>query len=218
MVTIMTKELTGLIIRVIDYKESSLIVHLLTKEKVESVIAKGVKKINSKLKGYILSYNYVTMYVTDSKIPVLTDILVINQLENIQNNIRKNMYAGQIINMLYKEHYDNNRVYELALKTINYINDNDEEYYYNLFLLKNLHFIGLGLSNDLDKKNVIGFNILEGVIVSKEDNLSTDINKDDTIKIYELYYSKLEDKIEININMLHNFLVKYYELHASIKL
>lgn len=215
----MTKELDGLIIRVIDYKESSLIIHLLTNNKIESIIARGVKKLNSKLKGYILSFNYVKCFISDSKIPILTDILVIDEYKNIQNNIRKNMYAGSLINILYKEQYENMKVYELALKSIKFINDFDEEYYYNLFLLKNLHFMGLGLNVEVNNlKDIIGFNITESKVCYKNDSTSIDLNKEDTIKLIEAYYSKLEEKVDIDLKKLHDFLVSYYLIHASIKI
>ena len=219
MVTIMTKEIVGLIIRVVDYKESSLIIHVLTDKNIESIIARGVKKLNSKMKGYILSYNYVKCYVSDGKIPILTDISVINEYSNIQNNIRKNMYAGQLINMLYKEKYENDKVYELASKTIKFINDSNEEYYYLTFLLKNLYFMGLGLSiNSNEEKELVGFNITESRVSTKSNNLNFDINKDNTISIFNLYFSKLEDVIDIDLIMLNDFLEKYYQVHASIKL
>ena len=125
----MTKEIFGLIIRVIDYKESSQIMHLLTSDKIESIMCRGIKKQTSKLKGYVLSYNYVKCFVTDGKMPILTDILVIESYSNIQNNINKFKYAGLLIKMLYKEKYENNKIYSLALKSIKYINDSNEEYY-----------------------------------------------------------------------------------------
>jgi DNA repair protein RecO len=219
MVTTMTKEITGLIIRVIDYKESSLIMHLLTDDKIESIMCRGIKKQNSKLKGYILSFNYVKCYVTDSKMPILTDILVLNSYRDIQNNLNKFKYAGLTINMLYKEKYENDKIYQLALKTIDFINDRNEEYYYYTFLLKNLFYMGIGLNKaNLDNKNMIGYNISESSIMLSDSNSSIDINKEDTIKLFLLYYSKLEEVIDINLNMLKEFLIKYYFIHASIKL
>lgn len=216
-VTIMTREVVGLILRVVDYKESSVIMHLLTNDKIESIICRGIKKINSKHKGFVLSYNYVKCIITDKTIPTLTDIDLIESYQNIQENINKFKYAGLIINMLYKEKYDNNKIYDLALKTLKYINNDDEEYYYNVFLLKNLHFIGLGLNKD-NINNVIGYNIKESCIITKDSNLSYDINKDDTITIFNLYYAKLEEKVDCNLKMVNDFLKEYYLIHASMKI
>jgi len=215
----MTKEIEGLVIRVIDYKESSQIMYLLTNDSIESIICKGIKKANSKLKGYILSYNYVKCIVTDSKFPTLTDITVINSMINIQNDLNKFKYAGKLINLLYKEKYENNKVFSLALKCLRFINDNDEEYYYNVFLLKNLYFMGIGLnSGNHEIKDVLGYNIAESTIVIKEMNLDIDLNKENTIKLFDIYLSKIDDKININLEEFHNFLKKYYHYHASIKL
>ena len=219
MATTTTNEITGLIIRLVDYKESSYIMHLLTASGIKSIICQGIKKPNSKLKGYILSYNYVKCFITNGKIPILTDILVIEAYDKIQNNFNKNKYAGLTINMLYKEQYENNKVYQLALKTIKFFNDFDEEYYYYTFLLKNLYFMGLGLdSKNYNKDEILGFNIYESNIVSKKDDSYIDINQANTLKIFELYYSKLEDNVDIDLRMLKDFLTKYYEVHASIKL
>ena len=219
MATTMTNEIEGLIIRLIDYKESSVIMHLLTVDGIKSIVCKGIKKESSKLKGYILSYNYVKCYTSNGKIPILTDILVIESFDKIQNDINKNKYAGLTINMLYKEQYENNKVYQLALKTIKFINDYDEEYYYYTFLLKNLYFMGLGLdSKNYNKNEILGFNICESNVVSKKDDSYIDVNQENTLKIFELYYSKLEDNIDINLSMLKEFLIKYYMVHASIKL
>ena len=218
MATTTTNEVTGLIIRLVDYKESSYIMHLLTNKGIVSMICQGIKKPNSKLKGYILSYNYVKCFITNGKIPILTDILVLESYTNIWNNIEKNKYAGLLINMLYKEQYENNKVYELALKSIKFINDNNEEYYYYLFLLKNLYFMGIGLNLNGINDKFIGYNIADSKLIFKDDFISIDLNKDDTIKISNLYYSKLEDIIEVDINMLKRFLKHYYEIHASIKI
>lgn len=219
MVTTMTKEIIGLIIRVINYKESSQIMHLLTDSKIESIMCRGIKKSTSKLKGYILSYNYVKCFVTDGKMPILTDILVIDSYKNIQNNVNKFKYAGLLINMLYKEQYENNKVYALALKSIKFINDSNEEYYYNTFLLKNLYFMGIGLNSGSNNVNdLLGYNIYESNIVTKNDSFNIDINKEDTLKIFETYYSKLEDMVDIKLDMLNDFLKKYYEIHASMKI
>lgn len=215
----MTKDLTGLIIRVIDYKESSLIMHLLTNSGIESIICKGVKKLNSKLKGYILSYNYVTCTITDSKMPILTDISLIESYINIQNNLTKNKYAGLIINMLYKEKYENNKVYELALKSIKYIDSSDEFYYYNLFILKNLFFMGIGLNLDgMDKNDYIGYNINESIISTKTNGLKADINKEELKELVGLYLSKLEEKKECDLLFVNKFLKQYYLIHASMKI
>ena len=192
--------------------------HLLTTDGIISIICQGVKKPNSKFKGYILSYNYVKCFVTTGKTPILTDILVIESFTNIWNNINKNKYAGLLINILYKEKYETNKIYELALKSIKFINDSSEDYYYYLFLLKNLFFMGIGLNfTNIDKK-FIGYNILESKIVLPNDSISTDINNSDTLTIYKLYYSKLETMIDVDLNMLKRFLKSYYEIHASIKL
>ena len=218
MATTMTNEITGLIIRLVDYKESSYIMHLLTTNGIKSIICQGVKKPNSKLKGNILSYNYVKCFITNGKIPILTDILVLDSYTNIWNNINKNKYAGMLINMLYKEQYENNKVYELALKSIKFINDDNEEYYYYIFLLKNLYFIGLGLNSTGIDKKFLGYNIADSKLVFKYDFINIDLNYNDTINIFNLYYMKLEDKLECNINILKNFLEQYYEIHASIKI
>ncbi len=218
MATTTTNEIMGLIIRLVDYKESSYIMHLLTSSGIKSIICQGIKKPNSKLKGYILSYNYVKCFITNGKIPILTDILVLDSYSSIWNNIEKNKYAGLLINMLYKEQYENNKVYELALKSIKFINDSKEDYYYYLFLLKNLYFIGLGLNFNGINDKFLGYNISDSKLVFKDDFISIDLNIEDTIKLYNLYYSKLEDILDIDLNMLKNFLKHYYEIHASIKI
>jgi DNA repair protein RecO len=215
----MTKELEGLVIRVIDYKESSLIMHLLTNSGIESILCKGVKKLNSKLKGYILSYNYVTCSITDGKMPILTDILLIESYINIQNNLTKNKYAGLIINMLYKEKYENNKVYELALKSIKFIDSSDEFYYYNLFILKHLYFMGIGLNMDGTKDNdITGYNINESSVSTKTNGLKADINKEELKEIVNLYLSKLETKIDCDLLFVNKFLKQYYLIHASMKI
>ena len=215
----MTKELEGLVIRVIDYKESSLIMYLLTDKKIESIICKGIKKTNSKFKGYILSYNYVKCIVTDSNFPTLTDIEVLYSLSNIQNDLNKFKYAGNLINFLYKEKYENDKVYGLAIKSLKYINDSNEMYYYYVFLLKNLYFIGLGLNaSNINKSECLGYNIAESTVVTKSMSLDIDVDRINTLKIFEIYLSKIDEIIDINLDILKSFLTKYYYIHASIKL
>ena len=59
---------------------------------------------------------------------------------------------------------------------------------------------------------------MESKLILNSDVVSIDLNIEDTIKLYNLYYSKLEDVIDIDLNKLKSFLKSYYEIHASIKI
>lgn len=58
-----TDELEGLVLSVIEYKEKDGIVKLLTKDKVVSVLAKGIQKSSSKNRRLCLAFTKVRLYV-----------------------------------------------------------------------------------------------------------------------------------------------------------
>lgn len=215
------KKIEGIILRSIDYKETSKIIYLLTKDRIESVLVRGVKKMNSKFKAMILNYNHVLCYTSDSKLPVLTDMDLIYEYKNIKSNLEKNKCSGMIIKVLNQTKYEDSRIYDILIKTLYYIDKDDEIYYLITFLIKNTYFLGISPNFSCvceGNKKYIGFSLKEGTIVCENCCKNAYINMELTYQLNKLYFSRLEEKIDINNDEMLDFIKKYYQYHALIAL
>ncbi|MGI6329841.1 MAG: DNA repair protein RecO [Bacilli bacterium] len=99
----MIKKVEGLIIRDLDYGDTSKIIYLLTKEYGQlSVIAKGVKSLKSKLRGVTmkLTYGYFHIYYKEDKLSILAEVDVIDNLLVIKKDLTRLSYASFICNLV----------------------------------------------------------------------------------------------------------------------
>ena len=101
----MVIDIDGIIIKVTDYKDSSKILEILTKEYgIIGVIAKGCKNLKSNLRSVTdkLTYATFTIYYKKDKLSILSEANVINNFSNIKKNIEKISYASFLVDLTRK--------------------------------------------------------------------------------------------------------------------
>ena len=192
----------ALVLNSIDYKEASKILYLYTEKGHLSVIAHGVKKMNSINRFLSQNGTYIKLTTTQSKFPSLKEGEMINDYENIKKDILTYTYQNHIMESVkYTISDDLNHVkmFQFMLKVFNQMNENvDPELLSFIFELKLLYFIGYGLNfkscSVCDKKEHLVFSPSHGGLICKEHLQFKDVsyNKDIHDILKYLYYIDID--------------------------
>ncbi len=186
----------------IDYKENSKILYLYTNNGHQSVIAHGVKKMNSinrflSQNGTLIRYTH-----TSTKFPSLKEGEIIKEFEHIKKDIVLYTYMNHINELVQhtiSDDLQHEKMFMFMEKIFDRIDDGyDPELLCFVFELKLLHFLGYGLQLkqcaicSLDEELV--FNTTNGGLVCKHHLSFKDKYFDASIYRYiqELYYIDIE--------------------------
>lgn len=231
----MITKVTGFIVSSVNFKESSLIMQILTKEYgLISVIGKGVKSLKSPLRALTMpyTYGYFYLYYKENKISTLKDVDIINPLLNIHEDIVLLSYLNYFSNLItqvYKES-ENKKLFDLLVASAIKLNDGfDPEVLANILEVKCLPFLGVGLTLDCcincgSQKNIVTIDGDKGGLICKDCYQNEPIVKLDTIKLLRMFMyvdinriSKLNIKKE-NKKEINMFLTLYYNRYTGIYL
>ena len=230
----MVIDIEGIIIKVTDYKDSSKILEILTKEYgIIGVIAKGCKNLKSNLRSVTdkLTYATFTIYYKKDKLSILSEANVINNFSNIKKNIEKISYASFLVDLtrqVYKQNDDEN-LYNLLISALIKINDN-----FNPLVITNiieLKYLGyLGVMPKLDgcsicgSKSVVTLSSSHGGYLCDKCRISEPIVSDKAIKLVRMYtlvdINKIS-KLDINkdvVSEVNRFIDDYYDRYTGLYL
>ena len=227
----MIKEIIGIVVNEIDYKESSKIVNILTDDgKLIGAIAKGAKKIKSKVSG-IGKLTYAKFQINyRENLSTILEYDTINKFKNIKNDIVKMSYSIFITELSYKvyEHSNNKNIYELYKNSLLKIEENfDPLVITNILELKMLDYLGIrpvidscvscGNTND-----IVTISSYKGGYLCKNCLNNEPITTDKTIKLIRMFYyvdvSKIT-KLDISENVkkeINNFIDDYYDRYSGL--
>lgn len=233
------EKVEGIVINEKDYGEASKILDILTVEHgLIAVMAKGVRKMKSTLKGVSskLSYGYFHIYYKEGKISTLIDGDIIDNFKSIRIDLLKISYAsficelvGQVVKQISNEK-DITEVFKLSIATLSKINEGfDVVVLTNILELKLLPF--LGVNPIIDECAICGD--VTSIVTISADNFGFLCQKcrtneyivsDKTIKFIRMFYyvdiskiSKLDigDKVKQEIN---SFIDDFYDKHTGLYL
>ena len=229
------EKIEGIIVSVNDFKESSKILNIFTKEYgVIGVIAKGCKSIKSTLRSVTdrLTYGYFYMNYREDKLSVLSSVDVINPFKNIKKDIECISYASYILDLATQVYKQNNSsdIYKLLIDSLIKINElYDPMVITNILELKYLYY--LGVMPILDRCSVCGSEKSIATLSSSRGGyICNNCLKNDrmvsakTIKLIRMFYyvdiSKIEklDISELCKNEINTFLNEYYENYTGLYL
>ena len=229
------EKIEGIIVSVNDFKESSKILNIFTKEYgVIGVIAKGCKSIKSTLRSVTdrLTYGYFYMNYREDKLSVLSSVDVINPFKNIKKDIEWISYASYILDLATQVYKQNNSsdIYKLLIDSLIKINElYDPMVITNILELKYLDY--LGVMPVLDRCSVCGSEKSIATLSSSRGGyICNNCLKNDrmvsakTIKLIRMFYyvdiSKIEklDISELCKNEINTFLNEYYENYTGLYL
>ena len=231
----MIKITEGIIISTVDYKESSKIINIFTKnDGIIGVLARGSKNMRSKLSSTTntLCYGIFHLNYREYNLPSLIEVDQLDNFKNIRKDLIKTNYAIFLLDLttnVYK-HGQNNEIYNLLITGLKKINENyDERIITNIIELKLL--TDLGIKPIVDKciscgttSDIITISIYKGGYLCKNCVGNEFIYHLKTIKLIRMFYyidlSKIT-KIDISNNIkkeLSLFIDDYYERYSGLYL
>lgn len=222
----------GLILKKLDYKESSKIIYIYTKKGLISVLIHGNRKANSPYLNLSSIMNYVKVYVSGKNLLVLRDGDVLKRYSEIKKDIVKFTYIQHILELVYNfANHDHNhekllnfllKIFDKCIDTKNYIP------YLNMIELKLLYLLGINPyfkhCVSCNRTRNLRFSIKEGGMCCEEHFPKDEVvysNKCiNTMK--ELYYFDLDKQKNITVDKLvlielRKLIDSFYEYHLNFK-
>ena len=231
----MLKEVEGIVVSEIDYKESSKIINVLTPDYgIIGLIARGTKQVKSKLSGVTskLTYGYFHIVYKEHGLSTLTEVSVIDNFKNIRKDISLISYALYLLELAEKvyKHDNDKMIYNMLIASLKKI---DEGYDYkvmtHIFELKMLDFLGIRpvideCVNCGSKVDIVTVSSYRGGYLCKNCCRDEVIVNIKTIKLIRMFYyvdiSKIT-KLDVSDNVkeeLSRFIYDYYDRYSGIYL
>lgn len=231
----MIKEIEGIIVSTVDYKESSKIINILTKEDgLIGVFAKGSKKLKSKIRetSNIMTYGMFHIKKINNGMPNLIEVDIIDNFKNIKKDLLKTNYACFLLKLssqVYR-HDNSTDIYNLLISGLKKINEGyDAEVINYIIELKLLN--NLGIKPIIDKcvncgstSNIVTISSYKGGYLCKNCVNTEKILNIKTIKLIKMFYYVDIDKIaKLNISNdikkeISIFIDEYYDRYAGLYL
>ena len=232
----MIKKVEGIIVSEVDYKESSKIINILTKENgLIGVMAKGAKKLKSTLSNVSSKLTHGYFYLNwydNNRMPTLIEVDIINKYKNIKKDLTKRSYSLFLLELstqVYK-HENNNNIYNLLINSLIKIdNDFDPGVISNILELKLLEY--LGIKPIIDKcvmcertKDIVTISSYKGGYICKNCLNNDSIVTIKTIKLIRMFYyvdiSKISkiDVTEAVKQEINAFIDDYYDRYSGLYL
>jgi len=219
----------GFVYKVLSYKESSRLVFILSSNGNNLFIARAASRPTSKNFSYTNEFNTIKYnYIKRGSAYFLTSGNIIDNYQNIKNDVTKTMVALKIINLLakYIDYVSSHKIlYEFTHSILNNLKDTTSSIYYDLFRLKLLYLIGIGLQFKKCLKCNSNLNLHfvvkeGGVLCEKCLDYTKAIDNELNKYIQELYFKKNYEFSVIDLikydeykDKLSVFLDDYYRYH-----
>jgi len=231
----MKKKVEGIIVSTVDYKESSKIINIFTKEDgIIGIIAKGSKNLKNKLHSTTTILSYGTFYLNykENKISTLEEVDIINYFKEIRKDIYKTNYALFLLELTTKVYNQekNKNIYDILLSGIEKINEGyDPIIITNIIELKLLENLGIKPNfnhcvNCKNKNDIVTISSYKGGYICKNCVKEEYIYNIKTLKLIPMFYYldlKKIKKIDISEPIkkeINLFINDYYERYSGIYL
>lgn len=231
----MQRKIEGIVISVVDYKESSKIINIFSNDEgIVGVIARGSRKLKSHLRTTTNVLSYGIFYVNDRNkgLPVVTEVDIIDYFKEIRKDFLKMNYALfllELTSQVYK--HDNNKgIYKMLISGLLKINEG-----YDVVAITNIIEIklldNLGIKPNLEsctvcssKNDIITISSYRGgYLCSKCCGNEYKYNLK-VLKLIKLFYyvnidniSKLDISSEVK-RELNLFIEDYYDRYSGLYL
>ena len=211
MATIRSLELQGIVISSVDYKESSKILKIFTREKgIISIMARGAKRAKSKMQNLTSIYTLAKFTLNRREdFYYLEDGVILELNLHLRNDI-KSIYATQLclelINRAVIENEPQQDIFDLLVKTIKFLETAKNKHrLISMFLIKYISLMGyrprlaqcvVCSNKDIEKK---GFSIEYGGICCINHTIPYSIlNKNEYNYLLYIMYQRLDDVDKID--------------------
>lgn len=195
----------AIVLRSLDYKDSSKILYLYTDEGLKSVIAHSVKKMNSINRFLSQNGNLIRLNYTNSDFPSLKEGELVNDYPNVKKDLISYTYMNHIMELVgntIPKDSDHIKLYSFVKKLFLLFDEGiDPEVLSFIFELKLLYFLGYGLNfkeyNVCSSKEDLVFSVEHGGLVCKDHLTINQFSYDalvyvNIMKLYVIDISKTE--------------------------
>lgn len=230
----MIKEFIGVIVSETTYGESSKIINILTQDGIIGVMARGAKKVKSKLRSGTQKFTYgkFNVYYYEGKLSKLISADPLNSLINIRSDIIKIGYLTFICELAHQCARQNSSpdIYNILINTILKMEDGlDPLVLTNILEIKMLDFLGAKIELDKcvicgSKKDILTFSNKNGGFVCKNCYTNEFIYDNKVILMMRMYYYvDIKSIASLNINDstkkgVNTILTHYYEDYTGLYL
>lgn len=136
----------GFILRTIDYQDHAKLLYVYTETGLKSLIARGVKKMNSPWRHLAQTTNLIAMDISKGKLPTLKDATLLDYYPAIKNDLIKQTVFNAVCEYIYYNITDEDDHVKLFnfIKKVAKTLETTEHPLETLFVfeLKFLHFLG----------------------------------------------------------------------------
>lgn len=222
----------GIVCKTLDYKDSSKILYLYTPLGNKSIIARGVKKLNSTSRflsqvGTMIQYDH-----TRGDLPSLKDGELINDYPNVKMDLETYTFVAHILELLNGtiDEYSNHEKMFHFIERLMMMYDSglDAEVLTFIFEMKLLYFLGYGINFkgcQLCDENIdLVYSISDGGLICRR-------HKKDVLEVFDediydvlkyLYYIDIDHYKEIELSKNMRIMVRHiidvtYEEFVSFK-
>ena len=228
------EKVKGIIIKDINYKESSKILHILTREYGNiGVISKGCRNMKSKLRSVSSKLTYGYFYISKKdELSILIEVDIIDDLKNIKKDFSKIGYLSYLVdltNQVIKE-TNNFSLFDIMSSAIEKINSGfDPMIITNIVELKFLDDLGVKPIIDCcsicgSKEEIVTISSDTGGYICRNCYTNQYVVDLKTIKLLRMFYyvdiSKIKELniLDKNKYEINNFLTSYYERYTGLYL
>lgn len=225
------ENIKGLVLKSINYKESSKIIYVYTNSGLRSVLIHGSNKLKNRYLNLSRVLNYIDIHASGKDLVTFRDGDILNGFRDIANNLEKYTYSTHILELAYSfssHEHDHEKLLNFLLKIFSRIEE-IEDYipYLNMIELKLLYLLGvnplLTRCVSCERTDHLEFSVTEGGMCCP-DHLKNPIRFSEKGLYYFkfLYYFDLakDEMIQIEepyLKELRSVLDRYYEYHLNIK-
>lgn len=215
----------GLILKSIDYKETSKIVYLYTPLGKQSIKVIGANNPKKGLLGFITTGNLVSFVATDNDFPNLLEYNLEESIFSITSSIDSLEALKKILDVLnyIPDDINHQSTYSFIEKTIKDLIKSNPKKVLAVYLIKMLYVFGVSPSlkacSICGNTNPVAFKISDGGGVCEY--CRPGIKNKDIYKLwYEYYYDKkdISEYSATDYDILLNSIYKYYATHVHINL
>lgn len=225
------ENIKGLVLKSINYKESSKIIYVYTKDGLKSILIHGNNKMKNRYLNISRTLNYIDVHVSGKDLLTFRDGDILKGYRDIAENLEKYTYSTHIAELIYtfsSHEHDHEKLLIFLLKILDIINEKSVYIpYLNMVELKLLYLLGI---NPMfrhcvacDKTKDLVFSISEGGYCCSDHIKNPDRFSETTLHyIKQLYYFDVEkDQMmeipEEELKQIRVFLDRYYAYHQNVK-
>lgn len=220
----------GIVLKQMNYKESSKIIYVYTPLGLVSVLVHGSNKLKSPYLNLVRVFSHVRLHVSGKNLKVLRDGQVIQHYQSISEDLNIYTYALHLMEVIYyfsTHEHDHDKLFHFLIKILNHLKEKDDfEIYIMMAELKLLYLLGV---QPLLKHCVfcsstegLSFSVKDGGMVCLEHQQNKDFSSS-TIHLFKvLYYYNLDEASPINYQQgdliqLRRLIDEYYGYHLNYR-